>query len=51
MLLGSARQGIPGKPSKERVSGSYDFENEFQFQLQGYASATKTVNPGPHNLV
>jgi hypothetical protein len=29
----------------------YDFENEFQFQLQGYASAAQTVNLGRHNLV
>jgi len=27
----------------------YDFENEFQFQLQGYASAGKAVNPDAHN--
>jgi hypothetical protein len=48
MLLGPARdRAVP----EERVSGLYDFENEFQFQLQGYASATKTVNPGRHNLV
>jgi len=26
-----------------------DFENEFQFQLQGYASAGETVNPDGHN--
>jgi hypothetical protein len=28
-----------------------DFENEFQFQLQGYASAGETVNPDGHNRV
>jgi hypothetical protein len=42
---------VPGEAVEERVSGPYDFENEFQFQLQGYASAAETVNPGPHNLV
>jgi len=36
---------------EERVSGPVDFENEFQFQLQGYASAAQTVNLGPHNLL
>jgi hypothetical protein len=41
---------VPGEAVEERVSGANDFENEFQFQLQGYASAAKTVNPGPHNL-
>jgi len=35
---------------EERVSGPVDFENEFQFQLQGYASAAQTVNLEPHNL-
>jgi hypothetical protein len=27
----------------------YDFENEFQFQLQGYRCRAKGVNPWPHN--
>jgi hypothetical protein len=43
--------GCTGIAVEERVSGRYDFENEFQFQLQGYASAAQTVNLGPHNLV
>jgi len=28
-----------------------DFENEFQFQLQGYLSDSKSVNPLPHEGV
>jgi hypothetical protein len=52
MVLAPAQvREAPGKPSKSGVSGPYDFENEFQFQLQGYASAAQTVNPGPHNPV
>jgi hypothetical protein len=42
---------VPGEAVEERVSGPDDFENEFQFQLQGYSSVARTVNPGPHNLV
>jgi hypothetical protein len=33
------------------VRGTYDFENEFQFQLQGYLRRAKGVNPAPHNRV
>jgi hypothetical protein len=52
MKLSPARRpAVPEEPGKERVSGPYDFENEFQFQLQGYAAAARTVNPPPHNLV
>jgi hypothetical protein len=40
-----------GKAVEEGVSGTHDFENEFQFQLQGYASAAQSVNPEPHKLV
>jgi len=29
----------------------YDFENEFQFQLQGYSRGAKPVNPPPYNRV
>jgi len=29
--------------------GTFDFENEFQFQLQGYPPPAKAVNPAPHN--
>jgi hypothetical protein len=29
--------------------GPYDFENEFQFQLQGYPRRAGAVNPLPHN--
>jgi hypothetical protein len=32
---------IPGRSS--------DVENEFQFQLQGYSSPAKPVNPATHN--
>jgi hypothetical protein len=32
-------------------AASYDFENEFQFQLQGYAPAGRTVNREAHNRV
>jgi len=42
-------RGDAGKLWKERISGPYDFENEFQFQLQGYASASENVNPDGHN--
>jgi hypothetical protein len=31
------------------MAGTYDFENEFQFQLQGYPGVTSAVNPPPHN--
>jgi len=52
MVLGPApASGGTGKAPEERDSGPYDFENEFQFQLQGYAVAAKPVNPPPHNLV
>jgi hypothetical protein len=40
-----------GEAVEEQISGLYDFENEFQFQLQGYAFAAQTVNPDPHNHV
>jgi hypothetical protein len=40
------------KPQTGASSGaSHDFENEFQFQLQGYASAGGAVNPDAHNRV
>jgi len=32
-----------------RRIGIYDFENEFQFQLQGYPRPAKRVNPPPYN--
>jgi hypothetical protein len=31
------------------MNGTYDFENEFQFQLQGYSRFAGAVNPPPHN--
>jgi len=40
------------RPEKTRQEARFeplDFENEFQFQLQGYASAGETVNPETHN--
>jgi len=52
VVLGPAQhRAVSGKPPKERISGPYDFENEFQFQLQGYAAAAKTVNLKPHKPV
>jgi len=36
---------------RDRLAASYDFENEFQFQLQGYARAGHTVNRNAHNRV
>jgi hypothetical protein len=49
MVPGLRGFGRCREPRKERFSGPYDFENEFQFQLQGYAPAAKTVNPDAHN--
>jgi len=51
MVLGPARLEMYQEAVEDRVSGPVDFENEFQFQLQGYASAAQTVNLGPHNLL
>jgi len=36
---------------RDGLAAGYDFENEFQFQLQGYAGAGPTVNLNAHNRV
>jgi hypothetical protein len=38
-------------PQTNYFPGKDDFENEFQFQLQGYALRRKPVNWDAHNLV
>jgi len=49
------RPGSASGPLKLPVGHTFeefdDFENEFQFQLQGYASAAKAVNPDAHKDV
>jgi hypothetical protein len=39
------------KPFAAAFFRDYDFENEFQFQLQGYPRRAKGVNPPPYNCV
>jgi hypothetical protein len=53
MMIGTTsrlRAGLE-KQGQGPARGRHDFENEFQFQLQGYAPAGRAVNQEAHNPV
>ena len=51
IVMNGAESGTWERMDRNELEAADDFENEFQFQLQGYAAPGKPVNPDAHNRV